>query len=284
MEELKKQLNNLLLEVMDLDRRLQISLPKSILQEAIQGRLVEQRNEDGSAEELLQRIKEEQARQIKDGKLKKSAISNSVIFRGDDNKYYEKIDGTITCIDELLPFSIPENWAWCRLKDLIFIQTGASFQKEHVNKDSNGVRILRGGNISPSRYMLKEDDIFVSIEYLNNVRYLKEGDIITPAVTSLDNIGKMAVIDKDLNNITAGGFVFIISPYFKHYIHSLFIAYFMQSPFMIEAMKKITKKSGSAFYNLGKERLKELFFPLPPISEQIRVINKISNIFSIIES
>ena len=58
MEELKKQLNNLLLEVMDLDRRLQISLPKSILQEAIQGRLVEQRNEDGSAEELLQRIKE----------------------------------------------------------------------------------------------------------------------------------------------------------------------------------------------------------------------------------
>lgn len=94
----------------------------------------------------------------------------------------------------------------------------------------------------------------------------------------------MAVIDKDLNNITAGGFVFIISPYFKHYIHSLFIAYFMQSPFMIEAMKKITKKSGSAFYNLGKERLKELFFPLPPISEQIRVINKISNIFSIIES
>ena len=184
----------------------------------------------------------------------------------------------------MLPFSIPENWAWCRLKDLIFIQTGASFQKEHVNKDSNGVRILRGGNISPSRYMLKEDDIFVSIEYLSNVRYLKEGDIITPAVTSLDNIGKMAVIDKDLNNITAGGFVFIISPYFKHYIHSLFIAYFMQSPFMIEAMKKITKKSGSAFYNLGKERLKELFFPLPPISEQIRVINKISNIFSIIES
>ena len=259
-------------------------LKKSVLQEAIQGKLVPQIAEEGTAHELLEQIKAEKQKLVKEGKLKKSALASSVIFRGDDNKYYELIDNSPVCIDEFLPFQIPETWTWCKVKDLLEIQTGASFKKEQANANKKGIRILRGGNILPNKYIFKDDDVFVSEEFVNANTILKKNCIITPAVTSLENIGKMAVIEKDYNNVSAGGFVFIISPYIQDFNHSLLLAYFLQSPFLIEAMRGITKKSGAAFYNLGKERLKELYLPLPPMTEQSRIVSKINEILSSIMS
>ena len=268
----------------ELNIEIQDKLKKSVLQEAIQGKLVQQIAEEGTAQELLELIKEEKRKLVKEGKLKKSALNDSVIFRGDDNKYYEFIDNSHVCIDEFLPFQIPETWAWCKVKDLLEIQTGASFKKEQVNANKKGIRILRGGNILPNKYIFKNDDVFVSDEFVNTNTLLKKNCIITPAVTSLENIGKMAVIEKDYNNVSAGGFVFIISPYIQDFNHSLLLAYFLQSPFLIEAMRGITKKSGAAFYNLGKERLKELYLPLPPMTEQSRIVSKINEILSSIMS
>ena len=259
-------------------------LKKSILQEAIQGKLVPQIAEEGTAQELLEQIKTEKQKLVKEGKLKKTALNDSVIFKGDDNKYYELIDNSPVCIDELLPFQIPETWTWCKVKDLLEIQTGASFKKEQANANKKGIRILRGGNILPNKYIFKDDDVFVSEEFVNANTILKKNCIITPAVTSLENIGKMAVIEKDYNNVSAGGFVFIISPYIQDFNHSLLLAYFLQSPFLIEAMRGITKKSGAAFYNLGKERLKELYLPLPPMAEQSRIVGKINEVLSSIMS
>ena len=259
-------------------------LKKTVLQEAIQGKLVPQIAEEGTAQELLEQIKKEKQKLVKEGKLKKSALATSVIFRGDDNKYYELIDDSPVCIDEFLPFQIPETWVWCKVKDLLEIQTGASFKKEQANANKKGIRILRGGNILPNKYIFKDDDVFVSEEFVNANTILKKNSIITPAVTSLENIGKMAVIEKDYNNVSAGGFVFIFSPYIQDFNHSLLLAYFLQSPFLIEAMRGITKKSGAAFYNLGKERLKELYLPLPPIAEQGRIVGKINEVLSSIMS
>lgn len=267
-----------------LNEELSYTIRKSILQEAIQGKLVPQLAEEGTAQELLEQIKAEKQKLVKEGKLKKSALATSAIFRGDDNKYYELIDNSPVCIDEFLPFQIPETWAWCKVKDLLEIQTGASFKKEQVNANRKGIRILRGGNILPNKYIFKDDDVFVSEEFVNANSILKKNCIITPAVTSLENIGKMAVIEKDYNNVSAGGFVFIISPYIQDFNHSLVLAYFLQSPFLIEAMRGITKKSGAAFYNLGKERLKELYLPLPPMAEQRRIVDKINEVLSSIMS
>ena len=267
-----------------LNRTINEQIKKSVLQEAIQGKLVPQNASEGTAQELLEQIKTEKLKLVKEGKLKKSALNDSVIFRGDDNKYYELIDGSPVCIDEFLPFQIPETWIWCKVKDLLDIQTGASFKKEQANANKKGIRILRGGNILPNKYIFKDDDVFVSEEFVNANTILKKNCIITPAVTSLENIGKMAVIEKDYNNVSAGGFVFIISPYIQAFNHSLLLAYFLQSPFLIEAMRGITKKSGAAFYNLGKERLKELYLPLPPMAEQSRIVGKINEVLSSIMS
>ena len=267
-----------------LNEELSNTIRKSILQEAIQGKLVPQIAEEGTAQELLEQIKTEKQKLVKEGKLKKSALASSVIFRGDDNKYYELINDSRVCIDEFLPFQIPETWVWCKVKDLLEIQTGASFKKEQANANKKGIRILRGGNILPNKYIFKDDDVFVSEEFVNANTILKKNCIITPAVTSLENIGKMAVIEKDYNNVSAGGFVFIISPYIQDFNHSLILAYFLQSPFLIEAMRGITKKSGAAFYNLGKERLKELYLPLPPMAEQRRIVDIINEVLSSIMS
>ena len=262
-----------------LNQNIYDKLKKSVLQEAIQGKLVPQIAEEGTAQELLEQIKAEKQKLVKEGKLKKSALASSVILRGDDSRYYELIDGSPVCIEEFLPFQIPETWVWCKVKDLLEIQTGASFKKEQANANKKGIRILRGGNILPNKYIFKDDDVFVSEEFVNANTILKKNCIITPAVTSLENIGKMAVIEKDYNNVSAGGFVFIISPYIQAFNHSLLLTFFLQSPFFIEAMRGITKKSGAAFYNLGKERLKELYIPLPPMAEQQRIVAQIEKLF-----
>ena len=255
-------------------------LKKSILQEAIQGKLVPQIQAEGTVQELLAEIHKEKELLVKEGKLKKSSLIDSIIYKGDDNKYYELIGNSSVCIDEHLPFQIPETWAWCKVKNLMEIQTGASFKKEQTNTNKEGIRVLRGGNILPNKYIFKDDDVFVSEEFVNPKTILKKNSLITPAVTSLENIGKMAVIEKDYSDVSAGGFVFIIKPYIQDFKHSLLLAYFLQSPFLIEAMQGITKKSGAAFYNLGKERLNELYLPLPPMAEQQRIVGKINEFLS----
>ena len=114
MEHLKMRLNQLLEKKIELDNYLAKQLPKSILQEAIQGKLVPQIAEEGTAQELLDQIKAEKQKRVKDGKLKKSALNGSVIFRGDDNKYYEQIGKKCLNITEQIPFDLPESWSWAR--------------------------------------------------------------------------------------------------------------------------------------------------------------------------
>lgn len=118
-------------------------LKKSILQEAIQGKLVPQTAEEGTAKELLEQIKAEKQKLVKEGKLKKSALNDSIILRGDDNKYYEKIGKKCMDITEELPFDLPNNWTWCRLGNLISITSGENLTSKQM---LNGKIPVYGGN------------------------------------------------------------------------------------------------------------------------------------------
>ena len=256
------------------------TLKKSILQEAIQGRLVAQDNSDEPASALLQRIKEEKQRLVKEGKLKKKDVVDSVIFKGDDNRYYEQIGGEVVDITEDIPFDIPDGWAWCRLKSVCTIFTGATFKKEDASTNKQGIRILRGGNILPFEITFKEDDIFLPCDFVKKNILLQKNDIVTPAVTSLENIGKMAHVKNDLPNVTVGGFVFVLRLYYPNDWLSRYLLALMSSPTIIEYMKSITNKSGQAFYNIGKERLATTLLPIPPLSEQQRIVNQIEKIFN----
>ena len=115
-----------------LDSNIKASLKKSILQEAIQGKLVPQIPEEGTAQELLEQIKTEKQKLVKEGKLKTSAFNNSVIFRGDDNRYYEKIGKKCVDITEEIPFDIPGTWEWCRLGTLFSHCTGKALNASNL--------------------------------------------------------------------------------------------------------------------------------------------------------
>ena len=130
----------------ELNASLNEQLRKSILQEAIQGKLVPQCSDEGTAQELLEQIKLEKQKLIKDGKLKKSALTDSVIFKGDDNKYYEQIGNTITCIEEEIPFEIPANWRWCRLGNLIAISSGINLTSKQM--ESGKIPVYGGNGIT----------------------------------------------------------------------------------------------------------------------------------------
>ena len=131
------------------------SLKKSILQEAIQGKLVPQIAEEGTAQELLEPIRQEKLQLVKEGKLKKSALTDSIIFRGDDNKYFEKIGKTEQDITDEIPFDIPNTWVWVRHNDLFDISGGSQPPKsKFIEREKEGyIRLFQirdyGSNPQP---------------------------------------------------------------------------------------------------------------------------------------
>lgn len=253
-------------------------LKNSILQLAIQGKLVPQDPNDEHASELLKKIKAEKAELVKQGKIKKDK-QESHIYKGDDNKYYEQIGSEIKDITDEIPFEIPNNWEWVKCGNLFSTQSGLSFNKDVLSEQKDGsVRILRGGNILNDKYHFLANDIFIPRKYITKDIYLKKNWIITPAVTSIEQIGKMALIDRDIDDCVVGGFVLNIIPHLSNDILAKYIIFAMMSNYFIQSLKGITNKSGQAFYNLSREKMLNLYIPLPPLSEQKRIVKKIEEL------
>ena len=253
-------------------------LKNSILQMAVQGKLVPQDPNDEPASVLLERIQAEKEELIKAGKIKKEK-NPSVIFRGEDNLPYEKVDGEIRCISDLAPFEIPDTWEWCRVGDLFTNMSGLAYKKDSLNiKSDNMVRVLRGGNIGNEEYYFKDDDVWISSEFVKSDLLLKKNYMITPAVSSLEHIGKIALIDKDYSDTVVGGFVLMLIPYFCDDELSRYLLYAFDAKNHRDNCRNITHKSGQAFYNLSRERLMNLPVPLPPMEELKRINTQLKNI------
>ena len=250
-------------------------LKKSILQEAIQGNLVKQCSNDEPAPILLERIKLEKHKLVKAGNLKAKDITESTIFKGDDNKYYEKCEKATSCIDTEIPFDIPDNWNWCRLGDLIYTKTGLAYSKPNLDiKSEKMIRVLRGGNIGYGFWNMKSDDVMISNEFVKSDLYLRKGYFITPAVTSWENMGKTALVREDYNDVVVGGFVLMMCPYYTDGIIEEYLNCFFQSVLFQQYCRSITNKSGQAFYNLSRNKLLQLLIPIPPTEEQKRIFAK----------
>ena len=175
MEHLNRKLQQLLLDKIALDNSLMISLPKSILQEAIQGKLVPQIPEEGTAMELLGQIQIEKQKLVKEGRLKKSALSDSVIFRGDDNKYYERINGEV--VDMELPCDYPNSWRVLRLKDVCQLIDGVKMTGKGV---CLAAKYLRGKSLPT---------------YLDKGRFVRENDSII--LVDGENSGEVFTVPED---------------------------------------------------------------------------------------
>ena len=259
-------------------------LKNAILQLAVQGKLVPQDPNDEPASVLLERIRAEKEQLIRAGRIKREK-NPSVIFRGADNIPYEKIGEDVRSLADYAPFEIPDTWEWVRVGDLFTNMSGLSYKKELLDiKADQMVRVMRGGNIGDEHYSLRADDVFISSEFVKPELFLKKNYMITPAVSSLEHIGKIALIDKDLENTVVGGFVLMLIPFFTDDVLSKYLLYAFAAKHHRDNCRSITHKSGQAFYNLSRELLMNLPVPLPPHSEMERIVTKLEEVLPFVNS
>ena len=235
-------------------------LKKSILQEAIQGKLVPKIAEEGTAQELLEQIKKEKQKLVKEGKLKKSTLSDSVIFRGDDNRYYEKIGKKCLDITDEIPFDIPENWQWIKLDQGISLLSGRDLEPSQYNDLHHGIPYITGAsNFVNSNLIINrwtEAPITIS----------NKGDLL---LTCKGTIGSMAF--NDIGQIHIARQVMAITSYG---IDLKYIKCFLQSNLSI-----LEKNANSMIPGISRSTLLGMLFPLPPFKEQQRIVAQIEKLF-----
>ena len=158
--------------------------------------------------------------------------------------------------------------------------SGLAYKKDALAiKADKMVRVLRGGNIGEEQFYFKGDDVFISNELVKPELYLRKNYMITPAVSSLDHIGKIALIDKDYSDTVVGGFVLMLIPHFNDDVVSEYLLYAFAAKHHRDNCRNITHKSGQAFYNLSREQMMNLPVPIPPREEMGRIIAMLKRVF-----
>ena len=263
-------------EFEDLNQELPTRLRQSILQYAIQGKLVPQIDAEESATILLEKIRAEKLQLLKEGKLKKKDIQDSVIFKDDDNRYYEKKGKEVTEITDDLPFEIPNSWQWCRLSNIANLYTGNSINEAEKN--------AKYTNVQGTEYIATKDVKFDnSIDYQNGVAIPEQyvtNFRIAPAKSVLMCIEggsagrKIGILEQE---VCFGNKLCCFAPYIDI---SEYIFYYLQSPLFFEIFS--SNKNG-IIGGVSVNNLKQLFIPLPPLNEITRIVNKIKAILKSIE-
>jgi len=247
-------------------------LRKSILQEAIQGRLVPQIAEEGTVQELLEQIKQEKAWLVKGGKLKKSALQDSVIFRGDDNKYWEKLGKEIHCIDDEIPFEIPASWQWVRIKDIFQINPKNVAEDNCISAFIPMEKICAtyGSEFSYDEVQWKT----IKTGYT----HFADGDVVFAKITPCFQNRKSAIFIGLPNGIGAGTTELKVMRPYGETINRWYLLYFLKSPYFIdEAQFKGTANQQRIITGYLENKL----FPLPPKFEQDRIVQQIKQLASI---
>ena len=263
-------------EVQDCLEELNISindkLKKSILQEAIQGKLVPQIADEGTAQELLEQIRQEKLQLVKDGKLKKSALTDSIIFKGDDNKYWEKNGKTVIDVTDEIPFDIPITWQWVRIKDIFQINPKNIAEDNCISAFIPMEKICAtyGSKFSYDEVQWKT----IKTGYT----HFADGDVAFAKITPCFQNRKSAIFYNLPNGIGAGTTELKVLRQFGETINRWYLLFFLESPYFIdEAIFKGTANQQRIISGYLENKL----FPLPPLQEQNRIEKQIKAVTSI---
>ncbi len=249
------------------------ALRQKILDMAIKGKLVPQDPNDEPASVLLEHIRAEKQQLIKEGKIKKDK-NDSVIFKGADNRYYEKVGSEVKDITDDLPFEIPDSWVWTRFSTLIQIISGVSYDKKDVA--TKGIRILRGGNINDLKVSLFSDDVFLPETYYDPDKQIQIDDVLIVASTgSKEVIGKAGYVIEPLVNTQIGAFLRIVRPILKWY--APYVKLIFATEYYREHIRHLS--GGTNINNIKADYINALIISLPPYAEQIRIAERINSLF-----
>ena len=259
-------------ELDELNDSINERLMKSILQEAIQGKLVPQDPNDEPASVLLERIREEKQRLLKEGKLKKKDITDSIIFKGEDNKYYEQIGKEVVDISEDMPFEIPESWSWSRLSMLVNMRIGKTPARGDSTFWDNGVHAW----ISISD-LSQGDIIMTSKEKISDFAASSVMGVKSQAGSLLMSfkltVGKTAILGIDAYHNEA--IVTISTMCDENYYTRNYLAAILPLLTNYGDTKDAIKGK-----TLNSQSLNALLIPIPPHEEQRRIIENIQYLFS----
>ena len=260
-----------------------LQLKNSILQMAVRGKLVPQDPNDEPASVLLERIRKEKEKLIKEGKIKKEK-NPSYIFRGEDNLPYEKVGkNEPVCITDKIPFEIPESWEWVRLSTISSIVTkGTTPRGGNVAFKDSGIGFLRAENVAGLDYLDKTN--LIHIDDATHKGFLKRSILETNdiLITIAGTLGRTALVRECDLPLNANQAVSIVRMVNSSIIDLLYIIYALNSPIiqkMLTTQKKIT-----AIPNLTLEIISDCLIPFPPRSEQIRIVNVIKRYLPLIDT
>lgn len=258
----------------ELDKKFPERLKKSILKEAVEGKLINQNKEDKPASELLKRIKAEREKLIKSGKIKVNKNISAIYRKG--NSFYEKIENEEICIDEELPFEIPKTWEWTKLSFVSDMFTGNSINENEKK--------LKYKGLSEGYFYVATKDVNFNneIDYYNGVRIPKNSKKfrIAPKNSILFCVEggsagkKIAITDKDIcfgNKLCC---------FVSYGIDIKYLYYYIQSPIFIYDFKRNTT---GIIGGVSINTLKQMFLPLPPIEEQKRIVEKLDKLINACE-
>ena len=248
-------------------------LKKSILQEAVQGKLVSQDPSDEPAEALLERIRAEKQRLIKEGKIKKDK-HESIIFRR-DNSHYEKRGSEEVCIDEEIPFEIPENWAWCRASSLGTMIRGRGIKRTETV--AQGCPCIRYGEIYTTYETSFDSAVSFVPETLDkDCLHFSSGDVVFTLTgeNKVDIAKTVAFLGE--GQIAAGG---DLAFWTHHGMNPLYLVYYMASPYCIELKRRTA--TGDIIVHISTSKVGDFLVPIPPIKEQNRIVSAIEQLFAV---
>ena len=244
------------------------ALKKSILQEAVQGKLVPQDPSDESAEALLERIRAEKQRFIKEGKIKKDK-HESVIFRR-DNSHYEKRGSDEVCIDDELPFDIPSTWVWCRLRSLLTQASTGPFGSMLHKEDytPSGVPLVNPANITNGHIITTKLKYVSSTTAQRLGSYtLHPGDVI---IGRRGEMGRSAVVRPSQDEWLCGTGCFFVTP--CPALAPEYLVFLLGSPYVKTVL--MAESVGTTMNNLNHSILGDILIPLPPFNEQHSIMEK----------
>ena len=247
-----------------LNAEIQGKLSKSILQEAIQGKLVAQIENEGTAQDLLEAIKEVKQKLVKEGKLKKSALNDSVIFKDDDKRYYEKIGKSVQCIDDEIPFGIPESWEWVRLENCISLLSGRDLKPNQYNDNKVGIPYITGAS------NFKNGFLYVNRWTSSPITIASKGDLLltckgTIGAMAYNNIGDIHIARQVMGIKTYNVDLQYIRLYLKFNINTL------------------EKKANSMIPGISRNTILRMILPLPPLAEQKRIVEKVNQLMQLLK-
>jgi len=258
-------------------------LRKSVLQEAVQGKLVAQDPSEEPTSKLIEKLNAEKQRLVKEGKLKAIDAVTSTIFKGDDNKYYEKADDIVRVIDDEIPFDIPSSWVWCRLEMICsYIHRGKSPKYSEIRKypviaqkcnQWSGFSIEKAQFIDPS-----------TIKSYSEEQRLQNQDLLWNS-TGLGTLGRMAIYEVNKNPYgiaVADSHVTVIRAMAK-FVSPKYLYYYFSSPTVQNVIED--KADGSTKQKeLATKTVASYIIPLPPKAEQDRIVDKIEEALASIMS